>query len=50
VRVENAALRQEWDNIEMKYRKVAVLAAQQKKDEVNMRKSVVELCFELPDM
>lgn len=33
-----------------KCRKAAVLPAQQKKDEASMRKSVVELCSELPDM
>lgn len=36
--------------MESKYCKAAALAAQRKKDEVNMRKSVVELCSELLDM
>ena len=50
MRAENVALRQEWDNIENKYRKVAAAAVQQKKDEVNIRKSMAELCSELPEM
>ena len=36
--------------MERKYRKATTLSTQQKKDEVSMRKSMVELCFELPDM
>ena len=50
VRAENAALREEWDDMEIKYQKAAVIAAQRKKDEASMRKTVVELCSELPDM
>lgn len=36
--------------MESKYRKAATLAAQQKKDKASIRKSVVELCSELPYM
>ena len=50
VRVENVALRQEWDKMESKYRKAASLAMQRKQDEVNMKRFVVELYFEIQDM
>ena len=36
--------------MESKYRKATALAMQQKKDKASMRKSVAELCSELPDM
>ena len=36
--------------MERKYHKVTVLVAQRKKDEASMRKSMAELCSELPDM
>ena len=36
--------------MENKYRKVAALAMQRKKDEASMRKSVAELCSKLPNM
>lgn len=36
--------------MERKYGKAATLAAQRKKDEAIMRKSMAELCYELPDM
>ena len=50
MRVENAALRQERENMENKYRKAAGLVAQWKKDEISMRKYLAELCSKLPDM
>ena len=49
-KVENVVLRQERDKIENKYRKDVALAAQQNQDEVRMKRSMAELCFELPDM
>ena len=36
--------------MESKYHKVTVLAAQRKKDEASMRKSMAELCSKLLDM
>ena len=50
VRAENVVLKQEWDDMEIKYRKAATTTTQRKKDEVSMRKSVVELCYEFPYM
>ena len=50
MRAENVVLRRERDNMESKYCKVIALAVQCKKDEESMRKYVVELCSELPDM
>ena len=43
-------LRQEQDKTKNKYRKVTTLAMQRKQDEVSMKRSVAELCFELLDM
>ena len=50
VRVENVALRQERDNMESRYREATVTAAQQQKEEASIRKTITELCSELPDM
>lgn len=50
VRAENATLRQEQDDMESKYRKATAIAMQRKNDETSMRKTVAELCSELPDM
>ena len=36
--------------MESKYRKATATTTQRKKDEASMRKSVAELCSELPDM
>ena len=50
MQAENVALRQERDNIENKYRKAIVLAVQWKQAEVSMKRSMAELCSELPNM
>ena len=50
VRAENVALRKEQDKIERKYHKAIALATQRKQDEVSMKRSMAELCLELPDM
>ena len=36
--------------MQSKYQKATVIVAQKKQDEVSLRKVVVELCLELPDM
>ena len=47
---ENIKLRQKRDQVENNYRKAAAIAAQWKQDEVSLKRVVVELCLELPDM
>jgi len=50
VRAENGVLRQERDKAENKYRKITMVATQHKQDEVSLKRVVVKLCSELPDM
>lgn len=50
IRAENSMLRQERDQVENNYRKVAARATRQKQDEVSMKRSMTELCSELPHM
>jgi urease gamma subunit len=50
VRAENIALRKEKDQVENNYCKAASIVAQHKQDEVSLKRVVVELCSELPDM
>ena len=50
MRAENIALKHEWDQAEDNYHKAAAVTAQWKQDEVTLKRVVVELCSELPDM
>lgn len=50
VREENGVLKQEQDKAENKYRKIATVVTQWKQCEVSLKRVVVELCSELPDM
>ena len=50
MKVENIELRQERDQVENNYCKATAIAARWKQDEVSLKRVVVELCSELPDM
>ena len=50
VREENVALKQERDKVERKYRKTIAVVMQRKQDEVSLKRAIVELCSELPNM
>jgi hypothetical protein len=50
VRAENITLWQEQDQAGNNYRKSVAVAAQWKQGEVSLKRVVVELCLELPDM
>ena len=47
---ENIELRQERDQAENNYCKATMIAAYGKQEEVSLKRVVVELCSELPDM
>ena len=50
MKAKNIALRKERDQAKNNYRKATTIVAQWKQDEVSLKRVVVELCSELPDM
>lgn len=50
LQAENVELKQDIDQVQMKYRKATVLVVQKKQEEVSLKKVVAKLCSKLLDM